>query len=264
MSRLRDANPDRLVEVRNDQLKHRIVSLETTWRVEDRRSALGQWRGRLPRLPRMATSAVALAVLAVALTVALSGSSSNIAQAFPALSGPSVLTPATLQQSPSLKSYGVAPDAGGLDIKTGHTVDTRWGAGYVLTSSQGFMCLVAPGLSAADWGASCERTDAATSSGTRPTLYARDDAAQTARLLALLPQGANATTRTAGGPPREVNLRDGVLAIDIDSPTDVAITVNDHTRTLQVSPQNAFQAPDPARASPSKSAGSATARAIEP
>ena len=151
MSRLRDANPDRVADIRNEQLRDLIVSHTPTWRSSDRADERALRRGWVPKISRfgalgagIAASGIAAAALAVALTVSLSGSAPNVAQAFPALNGPSVLTPAALALS--LRNYGVGGD-GGIDIAKGHVVGTPWGNGDVLTGpGDSFVCVVAPGL----------------------------------------------------------------------------------------------------------------------
>jgi hypothetical protein len=262
MSRLRDANPDRVADIRNEQLRDLIVSHTPTWRPNDRAGEPALRRAWAPKISRLgglragiAASTTAAAALAVALTVSLSGSAPNVAQAFPALNGPSVLTPAALALS--RRNYGVAGD-GGISIAKGHVVGTPWGNGYVLTGpGDSFVCVVAPGLSRADWGASCAPTKLATSNGTWLRVYAYDSATHTARLLRLLPQGATATMQTSGGPARRLSLSDGLLAVDITSPTQIAVTINGHTTVAQVSPQDATPAP-PTSATSGPSATSTT------
>lgn len=253
LSRLRAANPHRLEQLRDDRLKDHIVSLETGWEAHHRPIATA--RGRKVKLEpgpksRLVAIAVALSALALSATGLLSGSETTIAQAFPVLSRSTELTPVALQESPTLKAYGVSRSAASsLNIEAGHPVETRWGTGYVLESPQGFLCIVAPGLSSADWGASCAPTDIAASKGTPVTHYARDDAKGTARVLGLLPQGASATMRIGEETPQRIDVRDGVLATNITSPAQIAITTDGETRTFQVSPETAAKAPDPTDAS---------------
>jgi hypothetical protein len=249
MSRLRDANPDLVVDMPNEQLRDLIVSKTPTWRSGEGAGRPVPPRAWVPKISPVgrlrsgiAASGMVAAALAVTLIVSLSGSAPNVAQAFPALNGPSVLTPGMLQQS--LAAYGVGPHDGGLRVGTGHAVSTPWGTGYVLTSpSDSFVCVVAPGLSRAEWGASCARTQQAISSGTLLTAYAYDSTTNTGRLLALLPQGATATMQTGGSAARQLSLSDGVLAVDITSPTEIAVTSDGHTTSDHVSPQDATAAP---------------------
>ena len=132
------------------------------------------------------------------------------------------------------------------------------GNGYILTAPDNrFICVIAPGLNSTDWGASCAQTKLATSSGTLRKEYAYDPTTHTARYLALLPKGATATLQTSGGTARQLGLPDGLLAVDISSPTRIAVTINGHTTTDQVSPQDAT----PASSAPSGSATSTTATA---
>lgn len=264
MSRLRDANPDRVVDLRDEELRDLIVSHTPTWRPNDRTRNAALRRAWVSKIlpvgrfrPGIAVSGMVAAALAVALTVSLSGSAPNVANAFPVLNAPSVLTPVALQQS--LAIYGVGPHDGGIDIARGRAVGTPWGNGYVLTSpGAGFVCIVAPGLGNADWGASCSQTKQATSSGTARELYAYDSATHTARLLVLLPRGATATMQTSGGPTRPLSLSDGVLAVDITSPTRVAVTINGHTTTDRVSPQDATPAPGSATSAPNTTSTTVT------
>lgn len=266
MSRLRDANPVRVVDMRDEQLRDLIVSRTPPWRLNDRAGKLAVRRAWVPKISpiggvRSGIAAVGMVAVALtlALTVSLSGTAPNVAQAFPALNGPSTLTPAALQQS--LREYGVSGGTDGLNIAKGRTVDTPWGTGYILTGpDNSFVCVVAPGLSSADWGASCASTAMATSSGTAWAEYAYDSGTDTARLVALFPQGATATMQTGGGAPRQLSLSNGLLAVDITSPTQIAMTINDHTATYQFSPQQATPAPTPA----SGSSGSTTAAAATP
>jgi hypothetical protein len=222
------------------------------------------WLSKISLVGRLrlgvAASAIGAAALAVVLTaVSLSGSAPSVAQAFPALNGPSALTPVALQQSLSAGQYGLSSSV--LNIAKGRTVDTPWGTGYVLTGPDNrFVCVVAPGLSRADWGASCASTAMATSSGTGWAEYAYDSATDTARLVALFPKGATATMQTGGGAPRQLSLSDGLLAVDITSPTQIAVTINGHTDTHQFSPHEATPAPT----STSGSSGSTTAAAATP
>lgn len=254
ISRLRSANPTPPADhVSHDQLRERIVADTPAWAlVPSTRSSRASTR-RVRRW--VASGVVAAAVLAVVLTISLSGRAPRVAQAFPALNGPTTLTPVALQQS--LRYYGVAGD-GGLNIARGRPVDTPWGTGYILAGpGNRFICVVAPGLSRADWGASCAQTAMATSAGTAWAEYAYDSGTDTARLVALFPQGATATMQTGGTAPRQLSLSNGLLAVDVTSATEIAVTIDGHTATYQFSPQQATPAPT----SPSGSSGSTTAAA---
>lgn len=261
MSRLADANPDHIVHMGDQKLRDLIVSHTPPWRSNDEVGKPRLRRGWVAKVSlvgglrsRIAASGMVAAAVAVALVVSLSGSAPNVAQAFPALNGPFTLTPAALQQS--LKIYGVSPGNDGINITKGRTVTTPWGTGYILAGpDHRFVCVVAPGLSSADWGASCAQTTLAISSGTARTEYAYDPATHSARLLALLPKGATATMQTNGGEARQLVLSRGLLAVDITSPTQIAVTINGHTTTDQFSPHDAT----PASSGPS---GSATATTV--
>jgi hypothetical protein len=243
MARLRDAKPAAIAETHDDQLRNRIVSQVPTWRTSSQAAALakrrawapGVWRSRRVR-SGLAASGLVAAALVVAVVVSVSGSVPNVAQAFPVLNNAPVLTPAALQQS--LKYYGVAGD-GGLDIRTGRTVATPWGTGYILTGPDDqFVCVVTPGPSAASWGASCAQAKQATSQGTMRDEYAYDAATHTARLVALLPKGATATTQTSGGTEHHLSLPDGLLAMNIASRTRLKVTINGHASVEQFVPRH--------------------------
>jgi hypothetical protein len=263
MSRLRTANPDPLADLCDDPLRDRILADPPAWRASVQAGAPSLRRGWVPRTaalggvrPVIAAGGMLAAALAVALAVALTGSTPSVAHAFPALNNASALTPVTLEQA--LRQYGVGPGDGGLNIAEGHVVETPWGHGYVLTGpGDRFVCLVGPGLSSADWGASCAQTKQARSGGTGREPYAYDPTTHSARVVALLPEGATATAQTGRGAPRQLRLPDGVLAVTITAPTQIAVTIDGHTTTDRVSPQNATPAPGPS----SGSSGSSTTAA---
>lgn len=258
LSRLRSANPTPSAHVSNDELRERLLASTPPWAATPPAKSSRASTRRVHRW--VASGAVAAAALAAVLIISLSGRAPSVAQAFPVLNGPSTLTPAALQQS--LRYYGVSGD-GGINIAKGRTVDTPWGTGYVLTGQDNrFVCVVAPGLSSADWGASCAQTAMAASSGTAWEEYAYDSGTDTARLVALLPHGATATMQTGGEAPRQLSLSHGLLALDITSPTQIAVTINGHTATYHFTPQHATPAPTPTPAS--GSSGSTTAAAARP
>ncbi len=251
LARLRDANPHRSERLSDERLKDHIVSLDTNWEAHSLAVAGERGDRVTPKFrpkPQLVIVAVALALTLMASGL-LSGSDSRIAQAFPVLQSSTELTPAALQQSPALKTYGFGPEtARSFDIEAGHPVKTPWGTGYVLQSSQGLLCIVAPGLNSVDWGGSCASDDIAAAEGTRLTAYAREDAKGEARVLALLPRGASATIRAGEGAAHEVDVRDGVLATLITSPVQIVITTDSATRSYQVSPRTALKAADPENA----------------
>jgi RNA polymerase sigma-70 factor (ECF subfamily) len=120
---------------------------------------------------------------------------------------------------------------------------TRWGTGYVLTNpSETTICFVAPGLNSQDWGASCASRSQATASGTIGHAWAYDSATHSARFIQLFPRGAVVTTRAGDGGRRSASLDNGVLAIDVSQPEQIAITVAHHTPTEQVAPDDASPA----------------------
>jgi hypothetical protein len=246
MARLRRAKPAEGVGTDNEQLKDRIVSQTPDWRLSSRAAASARRHARVPPFSRsrrvlsgLAASGLAAVALVVVLIVSVSGPVPTVAQAFPALTTPSTPIPAALQQS--LNEYGTAPNA--LDIATGHRVHTPWGTGYVITGYHGrLVCVIAPGTSAADWGASCALAKQAAASGTMKDEYAYDAATHTARLIALLPKDATVTMQTSGGAEHHLSLQDGLLATQISGPTTVKITINNHTTVAQFGPRNTVPA----------------------
>lgn len=257
MSRLRSANPTPPAHVSNDELRERILASAPAWASSAPNKTIRASRRRMHRW--VASGAVAAAALVAVLVFSLSGRAPSVAQAFPALNGPFTLTPAALQQS--LRYYGVSGGNDGLNIAKGRTVNTPWGTGYVLTGPNNrFVCVVAPGLSSVDWGASCAPMSRATSLGTAWAEYAFDSGTHTARLVALFPQGATATMQAGRGASRQLTFSDGLLAVDITAPTQIAVTINGHTTAYQFSPKQATPAP----VSTSGSSGSTTASAAPP
>ena len=160
ISRLHRANPAPLTHVSDDRLRERILASTPAWASTPPTNPALACRRRVQRW--VASSAAAAAALAAMLVISLSGSTPNVAQAFPILKGSSTITPSELRSS--LTSYGVAPNSDGLDVAHGHAVNTRWGTGYVLTNPrETAICIVAPGLRSDGWGASCaSRSQAAT------------------------------------------------------------------------------------------------------
>lgn len=192
------------------------------------------------RIARWSIAAVAAAAAAcVVLIWSLSGSTPNIAHAFPVLSGRAVLTPASLQQA--MKIYGLGPRLDGLDLRHAHPVATPWGVGYVLTNhGRSPICVVAPASGRQRWGASCSTTDMAKRIGTLTAVYSYDRATDTARFLTLLPGGATATAQLPGsGRTRSLPIRRGVLAFVIRRSMLVTIHVGDRVRVIHLTPRDA-------------------------
>jgi hypothetical protein len=195
------------------------------------------------------SATVIAAVAAVVLAVALSGHAPTAAQAFPVLNESVRITPPELEAS--LADYGVSGTAG-LDPRHGHPITTPWGTGYLLTPTHPMaavarsegdpICLVAPGLSPRDWGASCANQHQATTAGTYIREYAYDTASRSARLIGLYPQGAVVTAQTQSGTRRKLAIDDGVLAITIRGPIKLTVTIDHRRTTYHLAPVNR---PDP-------------------
>jgi hypothetical protein len=204
----------------------------------------------------LAGGVLAAAILAVVLVVLLSGRAPSVADAFPVLNRPSVITPAELRGS--LAIYGVS-GTGGLDIGHGRPVSTPWGTGYVLTNPHDtIICVVAPGLDSHDWGASCANQTQATATGTYWYLWAYDSATHSARFIALYPQGATVTSTTRDGTRRSVRLHHGLLAADITQPERISITIDHHTTSFELTPTHASPAYGTATGSSTATTATAT------
>jgi hypothetical protein len=223
-------DPPRGVGRSSAQQSERPAWRRKTTRVSKRRLQLGTL-----------SATVVAAVAAVVFAVSLSGHAPTAAQAFPVLNGPVRITPSELQAS--LADYGVS-GSGGLDPRHGHPITTPWGTGYVLTpahptsatarSEGDLICLVAPGRSPRDWGASCQNQHQATSAGTFIREYAYDTTSRSARLIGLYPRGAVVTAQSPNGARRKVALNDGVLAINITRPIELTVTIDHHTVTSHI------------------------------
>lgn len=206
----------------------------------------------------LAGGVLAAAILAVVVAVSLSGHAPSVAQAFPILNRPSVITPAELNSS--LAIYGVSPTGDGLDSGHGHPIRTPWGTGYVLTNPRDtIICVVAPGLDPQDWGASCANQTQATATGTFGRLWAYDSATHSARFIDLFPRGTAVRITTRDGTRRSVRLHDGLLATDVTQPERISITINHHTTSFDLVPTHAI--PDYGTATGSSTATTATATA---
>jgi hypothetical protein len=272
MSQLRDANPARQSFTRNDELKARIMSAPTPWGYARGPAHARSRPTRVPAVPRdvssagrwwLASAVTAVAVLGLVVAFSLSGPIPSTVQAFPALTSPTVLTPAELGRS--LRMYGVGSDNAGLQINKGHPVRTPWGTGYVLSNAdKSVLCLVAPGTGPRSWSASCAQTKQASARGTGTMEFAYSSASHSARLIDLVPQGATVTVQTSGGLSHVVKLDDGILAVNIRQQLRLVVSVHGHeVVSTTVSPQDAMSTPSSAKGPGSSTAthGSSTVAA---
>jgi hypothetical protein len=199
---------------------------------------------------------VIAAVVAAVVVLSLSGHTPTAAQAFPVLNEPVRITPSELATSLTLADYGMSTN-NGLDPRHGHPVRTPWGTGYVLTpahpmsaaarSEGDVICLVAPGLTPRDWGASCGNQRQASSTGTYLIQYAYDTASRSARLIGLYPRGATLTAQIRGGARHKLPLKDGVLAINLTGPMTIAVTIAGHTAISHLAPVDRAEPGVPSR-----------------
>lgn len=255
VSRLRRANPERPVLIADDELRERILSITPNWASESARTAAAT-SGRHLR-GWLASGVLAATILSVVLVASLSGRAPSVAHAFPVLNRPSVITPAELRSS--LAIYGMSPTEDGLDIGHGRPVRTPWGTGYVLTNPHTTtICVVAPGLDAHDWGASCASQTQATASGTIGHLWAYSSTTHSARFIRLLPRGASVTTTTRDGMRRSVRLHDGLLATNVTQPERISTTIDHHTTSFDLAPKDASPAYGTATGSPTATATTAS------
>jgi hypothetical protein len=253
VARLQRANPHLVASVSDEQLKAEILSSAPEWGS----AARGLTTPRRPPRRWIASGAVAAVALAAALVLSLSGGATNVAQAFPILKSPSTITPSELRTS--LLVYGVNPNTNdGLDLAHGRAISTRWGTGYVLSNPQKTtLCIVAPGPGSHGWGASCASRSRAIAAGTGLHVYAYDSASHSARAIALFPRGAVVTMTARGASRHRVRLHEGVLAINVSRPEQIAITIAHHTTVEHVAASDA----SPIYGTPAASGTSTTATA---
>ncbi len=200
--------------------------------------------GRSPRWSLVAGLAVAAVACGAALVALSAGSSPSLAQAFPILHRPATGIPATLASF--LRSSGATPRQATLDVRHARRLRTPLGTGYVLTDrAANVMCVAAPGFDR-DWGAACGTASVARRQGAGGLVMF---GGQSVSFVEVLPRGATATLRTAGGPARSVALRDGVLAFVAARATDVTTQIDGRVTTVHIPvPTRPKRMPVPARA----------------
>jgi hypothetical protein len=199
---------------------------------------------RTPRWSLAAGCAAAAAACAAVLIAASAGSSPSLAQAFPILARPASAVPPDL--AGFLRSNGASAQRAKLDLRHARPFHTPLGIGYVLTDVKtDLICVAAPGFGKT-WGASC-------GSARRATRLGVGDLAtygpQGVSFVDVLPKGATATIRRAGGPERAAKLRDGVLAFVTDRSTTVTARIDGQVTTLRIPvPTRPARIPVPSRA----------------
>jgi hypothetical protein len=201
-------------------------------------------RRAFPRRSVAAALAVAAAACVAALIAFSSGSSPSLAQAFPILGRPGTGIPSTLASF--LRSGGVSAQRARLDVRHARAFRTPLGTGYVLTDRDAkVICVAAPGFDH-HWGGTCGSAAAARRQGVGGL---ETFSARSASFVDVLPQGATATIRVAGGPARATRLHDGVLAFLTSRPTSVTTRIDGHATTVRILvPTRPARAPVPSRA----------------
>jgi hypothetical protein len=210
---------------------------------------------------RVGAAVVLLAcVTAIALGVAAPWSGGmSLAQAFPVLSGPSTLTPASLSQA--LRIYGVGAGDDGLDIQHARPIPTPWGKAYVLTNApQTAVCVAVPAPAPVAWIASCNQAKSARTYGTAPVSYAYDTADDSVRFVALVPAGATASLNT-GSRTTPVPIHNDLLAFTAEPGSEIQITIHGRSFADEVTRGTTAQGSSRDSASPAQGSASSTTAA---
>jgi hypothetical protein len=188
-------------------------------------------RARLPPLlgmqPRRSLAA-AVAVIAGCVAVLIGASSgaspsAALAKEFPVFKQPAIAGRKLLASI--LREQGALPRNVRVDLRSARAIHTPYGTGYVMTDrGANLMCVAVPG--GHGWGADCGSVHASLTYGagglqTYPT-------AHSAELVYVLPAGATATARAAGGKTRALALPNGVLAIVVHHLTFITIHIARH------------------------------------
>ncbi len=204
--------------------------------------------------PRMASRrwVAAVAVLAplacAAVLIGLSGSSPDLAQAFPIFA-----RPATVISREALASIvsqeGATRQNARLDVEHARAFSTPLGTGYVVTDTRAnFICVAAPGFSArGGWAADCGPASDAKRYGAGG-LGIYGPVGQVS-YVEILPKGATATISRVGGPARPLPLPDGVLTIVVDRPSVITTHIAGRASTTVIRPSiRSARIPVPSRA----------------
>ncbi len=186
--------------------------------------------------PRRYLAGVAvLAPLAcVAVLFGLSGSSPDLAQAFPIFA-----RPATAISRDALASIvsqeGATLRNARLDVRHARAFSTPWGTGYLVTDTQAnLICVAAPGFASSGWGADCGRASQAKRDGAGGLLL-YGPVGQVS-YVEILPKGATATIRQPGTQTRSLAVPDGVLAIVAHRPTVLTTHIAGRASTIAIQP----------------------------
>jgi hypothetical protein len=187
-----------------------------------------RWRLRVPRLT--IPVAAAITALITGLLTLLPAATPTLAQAFPILTGRTHELPARLVRV--LRQQWTAGAGPRFDLRHAHAFRTPSGTGYVIVDRRSrWLCVLIPGFSGAGANGRCERVTLARLG--RPPLELRiNGSARRQEIVALLPRGVTASSRTASERARPLSVHSGVLAIATRGPVTVTTTAKggQHTR----------------------------------
>ena len=179
-------------------------------------------------------AAVLVPVACVAVLTGFSGSTPDLAQAFPIFA-----RPATAISRDALASIvsgeGASLRTARLDVRHAREFSTPWGTGYVVTDTHAnLICVAAPGFPSRGWGADCGRARQAMRDGAGGLLL-YGPVGQVS-YVEILPKGATATIRRPGTETRPLAVRDGVLAIVVHHPTVLTTRIAGRASTVIIQP----------------------------
>jgi hypothetical protein len=204
------------------------------------------WPRRAPRRSVAGVAVLALSACAAVL-IGLSGSSPDLAHAFPIFGRPASTISREAFAS-IVSQQGATLGNARLDVRHARVFSTPWGTGYVVTDTQAnLICVAVPGLAGSGWAADCGQASAVKRHGGGGLeLY---DPIGRVGYVEILPQGATATIRHPGSRPRSLAVPDGVLAIVVHRPTVVTTRISGHASTTVIRPPfRSSRIPVPTRA----------------
>lgn len=178
-------------------------------------------RLRVPRLT--APLAAATAALTTGVLTLLPATTPALARAFPILGGPTHALPSRLARVLRAQWHGGTSPS--FDLKHAYAFRTAAGTGYVIVDRRTrWLCILVPGFSSNTAGGRCERVTLARL-GQPPLAVHQSGSGHSQQIIALLPQGATASARTATGQMRRLTFHAGVLAVVSRGPVTVTTTL---------------------------------------
>jgi hypothetical protein len=182
------------------------------------------------RVPRVTIPvAAAITALLTGVLTLLPAATPTLAQAFPILTGRTHRLPAHLARVLAHQwTTGTSPR---FDLRHAYAFRTPSGTGYVIVDRRArWLCVLVPGFAGAGANGRCEQVTLARLG--RPPLELRiTDDARRQEIVALLPRGAGASSRSASGHTQRLATHGGVLAIAARGPVTVTTTSTDGLRT---------------------------------